>query len=57
MKTWNNPEITELNINETANGILDSNVEFWWITNDNKKASTTDPVIPTDPDNNTDRLS
>lgn len=40
MKTWNNPEVTELNINETANGIFDSDVEFCWIINDSKKPST-----------------
>ncbi|MCI6517405.1 MAG: hypothetical protein MR442_09565 [Lachnospiraceae bacterium] len=27
MKTWNNPEIAELNINETANGFWDVNYE------------------------------
>ena len=51
MKTWNAPEVKELNINETANGIFDSDVEFWWILNDSKKSSTTTP------DENIDQLS
>ncbi len=46
MKTWNAPVISELNINKTANGFIDACVEFWWILNDDKKAtpnSTNDP--------------
>lgn len=52
MKTWNAPEVKELNINETANGILDSDIEFWWIVNDSDKKSST-----TTPDENIDQLS
>lgn len=40
MKTWNTPEATELNINETANGLFNSDVETFLIFNDSKKPST-----------------
>ena len=43
MKTWNTPEISELNIKETANGFFDTTFETWLIHNDSKKA-TPDPV-------------
>ncbi|MFV0341431.1 MAG: hypothetical protein ACK5JH_00865 [Anaerocolumna sp.] len=43
MKKWNMPEVTELNISETANGIFDSKIEFWWVLNDDKK--TTPPEV------------
>lgn len=44
MKTWITPGISELNINETANGFFDATCEFWWITNDDKKCKPEDPV-------------
>lgn len=44
MKTWTKPEISELNINETANGCIDFYVEFWIISNDDKKATPEEPV-------------
>lgn len=43
MKKWNAPEIAELNITETANGLFDSNYESVIILNDSKK-----PVKPED---------
>ena len=42
MKTWNTPEVTELNINETANGLFDSEYETFVILNDSKKPTTPD---------------
>lgn len=44
MKTWNAPDINELNINATENGWLDSCFEFWFLTNDDKKATPTTPT-------------
>ena len=40
MKTWMTPEISELNINETANGIIDSYFETLIVLNDDKKPTT-----------------
>ncbi|HKL98837.1 MAG TPA: hypothetical protein VJZ06_02875 [Mobilitalea sp.] len=48
MKTWNTPEISELNIKETANGIFDACFESYILYKDSK--ATTDPVD--DPVNN-----
>lgn len=42
MKTWNKPEVAELNINETANGIFCSDVETLLVFNDSKAATTPD---------------
>lgn len=42
MKTWNKPEVAELNINETANGIWNSEVETLLFFNDSKAATTPD---------------
>lgn len=42
MKTWNTPEVKELNINETANGYISSDVEFWFITNNDKSSTPKD---------------
>jgi hypothetical protein len=42
MKTWNTPEISELNIKETANGCVDFYCEFWFLNNDKK--CTPDPT-------------
>lgn len=53
MKKWNAPEIAELNITETANGVIDANIEFWWMTNDSKKSDSTvtpDPLPNENPD-------
>ncbi len=47
MKKWNAPEIAELNITETANGLFDSNYETVIILNDSKK-----PVKPDDGNGN-----
>ncbi|MBP1754725.1 MAG: hypothetical protein H6Q59_1123 [Firmicutes bacterium] len=47
MKTWNTPEISELNINETANGRFDFFVEFWVLNDDildSFKCTPSDPV-------------
>lgn len=54
MKTWNTPEVKELNINETANGFVDTDVEFWWVTNDSKSGTTDTNTDSTD---STDKLS
>jgi hypothetical protein len=39
MKTWNTPEIRELNINATANGLWPTEYEFWPLVNDSQKAT------------------
>lgn len=39
MKEWNAPSIEELNVTETANGFLNSDVEFWWVSNDSKSST------------------
>lgn len=46
MKKWNNAEIMELDINETANGLLSCDVEFWFIAND-KCSKQNEPATPT----------
>lgn len=48
MKTWNTPEVKELNINETANGIFNSEFESLIIFND-KKSDTPDTDNTDDP--------
>lgn len=48
MKNWNAPEVKELNINETANGIFDCEWEFWPIVNDDNKKPEQKPVTPED---------
>ena len=40
MKKWNEPELKELNINQTENGIFDSYFESFVLVNDNKKSCT-----------------
>lgn len=50
MKEWNAPSIEELNVTETANGIVNSEVEFWWISNDNKSSTSSTPSTPSTPD-------
>jgi hypothetical protein len=45
MKTWNAPEVSELNINETANGCVDFFFEFWFL-NDDKKCTPPDEEDP-----------
>ncbi len=42
MKTWNSPEINELNINETSNGFFSTEYEFWPFSNDSQKATPED---------------
>lgn len=37
MKTWNKAEIRELNINETANGLICTDFETFVLFNDDKK--------------------
>lgn len=44
MKTWNAPVISELNINETANGLFDACFEAWPLFDEKK-------TTPEDPDN------
>ncbi len=44
MKIWSIPEISELNINETANGFIDHYYESQIVIND-KKAT---PIVPED---------
>lgn len=39
MKTWNTPEIRELNISATESGFFNSEVEFWIITNDSERCT------------------
>lgn len=34
MKKWITPEISELNISETANGLINYDIEFWPFVND-----------------------
>ncbi len=46
MKTWMTPEISELNINETANGIIDTFFETHILFNDDKKPTCPDPDDP-----------
>ena len=53
MKKWNTPSVEELNVKETANGILDTEIEFWWMTNDNNKKSST----PDNNDENNDQVN
>ena len=61
MKKWNTPEVKELNIAETANGIFDSEVESLLIFNDSKKPSTPNPDVkpelPNGDGSSTDGLS
>lgn len=49
MKTWNIPEIRELNINATANGILNSCYEWeplgFPLSNDSKKETPPDDPV------------
>lgn len=45
MKTWNAPVLSELNINATANGWWDAEIETCVLWNDSKK-QTPDPVDP-----------
>lgn len=40
MKKWNEPELKELNINQTENGFFDSNFESFILFNDDKKSCT-----------------
>ncbi len=47
MKKWNAPEIAALDMNETANGLLCTEWEFWPFINDNLKKCDPDPVTPT----------
>ena len=61
MKAWKNAEIVALNVEETANGWLDS---FWenplglGVLNDNlKKKQTEDPTEPTTPSDNNDSIN
>lgn len=46
MKEWNAPSIEELNVTETANGFLNSDVEFWWVSNDSKSSTPSTPSTP-----------
>ena len=41
MREWNVPELKVLTIEKTENGIVDSEVEFWWMLNDSSKKSET----------------
>ncbi len=34
MKMWNEPELKELDINQTENGIFDFIYEYKWVVND-----------------------
>lgn len=34
MKKWITPEVSELNISETANGLINYDIEFWPFVND-----------------------
>lgn len=38
MKKWNAPEVAELNITETANGLWDHYLEICIVMNDSKKS-------------------
>lgn len=49
MKKWNAPEVTELNINQTANGLFNSEIETFLILNDSKKPQTPNPDEVDDP--------
>lgn len=48
MKKWNAPEVAELNISETANGLFNAEIETPWIFNDKKCPENPDPVTPDD---------
>lgn len=53
MKNWNAPEVKELNIAETENGIFNSDVETCIILNDSNKK----PATPTDEEKPVDQFS
>lgn len=59
MKTWNTPEVAELNINETANGIFNSCIEVWPVLDkdDKKPVTPTEPEKPVTPENPTEHHS
>lgn len=52
MKKWNTPDVTELNINETANGMFDVNWEgpYDFILGDHDKCDDQKPSTPDTPD-------
>ena len=47
MKTWNAPEVQELNINETASGFFNTEYEVWPFINDTLKKNETPTTTPT----------
>ncbi len=50
MKKWNTPEIVELNVSETANGIFDTWFESWLVHNDSDKKPELKPETPETPE-------
>ena len=50
MKTWNTPEVKELNINETAGGFITSDFEFF-IWNDKGATPDSEQKDPETPEN------
>lgn len=57
MKEWNTPDIEELKITETANGLFNSDVETFMLFNDSKKPSTPRPVYDGDDGDAVNQLS
>jgi hypothetical protein len=62
MRVWNKPELAEININETANGLLPLGFEFCIFTNDDygcdhPKEKEKEVTPPTDPKRKTDEWS
>lgn len=59
MKKWNTPEVAELNVTETANGLFDFDWESPFNVLSKKSSVTTNPDEPEKPEESeeTDKLS
>ena len=63
MRVWNKPELAEININETANGLFPVGVETCFLFNDDDygchhpKEQEKEVTPPTDPKRKTDEWS
>lgn len=57
MKKWNTPEVAELNVTETANGIFDLDWESPLDFFSKKSSVTTNPEEPEEDSEETDKLS
>lgn len=57
MKTWNTPVVEEMNINETANGILCLGTELCFISHEHKGCSKPEDKPATEPEDPNDHIS